>query len=82
VLAKNADDEFVDACPTLKDCSASLKDKQDEATRLARISDVLLISGGALVTGGVVWRVLTSGAPGTNRQTGAERFVLSASGRF
>ncbi|HMJ12466.1 MAG TPA: hypothetical protein VK524_13670, partial [Polyangiaceae bacterium] len=59
VRAKNADDDFVEACPTLRNCDPDLQETEQDAQRQARLSTVLFAAGGALVTGGIIWHVLT-----------------------
>ena len=63
ILAKREDDSVREACPTLRNCDLSLVPARDRAVELGHITDALLVSGGALVAGGVTWRILVS-APG------------------
>jgi hypothetical protein len=78
VKAKQADDEFVERCPGLRNCDPELQSVEDEAARLGRLSDVLLVSGFAAVTGGVIWRVLSvPPSPATNGT-----HVIQLNGRF
>jgi tetratricopeptide (TPR) repeat protein len=62
ILAKRADDDFARDCPTLINCDPALRQTRDDANRLARITDVLVVSGAVVVVGGVSWRLLTPSA--------------------
>jgi hypothetical protein len=53
VMAKKADDDFVERCPELKDCSPELERLQTQAWTLAVATDVLLVSGGVAVLSGL-----------------------------
>ncbi len=55
VMAKNADDEFVERCPRLEACSRELEPLQTRARTLAVATDVLLVSGGLAVLSGLAW---------------------------
>jgi hypothetical protein len=81
VRAKRADDDFVEACPSLRNCDPDLEETQADAQRYARISGVLIGAGGAMVTGGIVWHLLTPASSSASPATSGRWFV-SASGRF
>jgi hypothetical protein len=53
VMAKNADDDFVEKCPELEDCNPKLEPLQTRARTLAVATDVLLVSGGVAVLSGL-----------------------------
>ena len=53
VMAKKADDDFVERCPELEDCSPELERLQTQAWTLAVATDVLLVSGGVAVLSGL-----------------------------
>jgi hypothetical protein len=53
VLAKNADDDFVERCPELEKCNPKLEPLQTRARTLAVATDVLLVSGGVAVLSGL-----------------------------
>lgn len=81
LLARRADDDFVAACPTLRDCSPDLRDAQGRAETLGHVSDALLISGAVVASGGIAWKLLApSPAPG---HSAANRgLVVSFSGVY
>jgi hypothetical protein len=83
VAAIQADDDFVEQCPTLTDCDRRLIGLRDKAARLGRISDVLLVSGGAVVIGGITWRVLTpTSASSTSSGSVPGAISITAHGSF
>ena len=53
VMAKKADDDFVERCPELERCSPELERLQTQAWTLAVATDVLLMSGGVAVLSGL-----------------------------
>lgn len=59
ILAKAADNDFVEHCPTGEECDPGLRPLQQRVDRLATATDVLLAAGGATVVGGLVWWYLT-----------------------
>jgi hypothetical protein len=79
VLALNADDELAQKCPATKNCDPSLRNDQNRALALGRATDVLLVSGGVFLVGGVAWRLLVP-VPATSGNVRAS-FVV-ASGHF
>jgi hypothetical protein len=79
VMALKADDELAQKCPATKNCDPSLRSDQDRALALGRATDVLLVSGGAFLVGGVAWRLLVP-VPAANGN--ARAFFLGASGHF
>jgi hypothetical protein len=78
-FAKKADNEFLDECPSVQGCNRDLEDKGGKVKRLGHIADALLVSGGALIAGGVVWRVLT---PSVQARNGDRALLISTGGRF
>jgi hypothetical protein len=55
VMAKKADDDFVEGCPRLEDCSTELERFQTRAGKLAVTTNVLVASGGIAVLSGLAW---------------------------
>jgi hypothetical protein len=55
IMAKNADDDFVDGCPELENCSRELEPLQARAQTLATVTNVLLVSGGIAAVSGLAW---------------------------
>jgi hypothetical protein len=80
LLARNADNEFVGACPTLRGCDPSLQDTRDRVVRLGHISDALLVSGIAVASGGIVWKVLAA-SPAVH-STSQRGFLVGVAGVF
>jgi hypothetical protein len=79
VLALGADSDLAQKCPAEKNCDPSLRSGQDRALALGRATDVLLVSGGVFLVGGVAWRLLVPvPAAGSN----ARALFVGASGRF
>lgn len=79
-VAKHADNNFSEQCPTHHDCDPSLKPKRDRIAQLGTVSDVLLASGAVVVAGGIGWElVLRTSAHGESRRLGVG---FAASGRF
>lgn len=68
MLAKREDDTFRGACPSLRNCDPRLVSTRDRAVQLGLVTDALLASGGALVVGGVTWRLLVSGESRADRR--------------
>jgi tetratricopeptide (TPR) repeat protein len=82
VAAKRADDDFSEACPTLRDCDPALEETQRDVERYERLGTVLLASGGVLVAGGVVWQVVTPSVTPQNGAARSDAWMVSARGRF
>jgi hypothetical protein len=80
VLAKEADDAFGRACPSFQHCDPSLVSTRDKAVVLGHVTDALLVSGGALVAGGITWRVLFH--PGPPAGLTAQAPLVTASGVY
>jgi hypothetical protein len=59
VMALNADDDFVERCPELEDCSPELEPDQTRVGTLGVVANVLLVSGGAAVLSGLAWWYFT-----------------------
>jgi hypothetical protein len=78
IAALNADAEFKDGCPDLRDCDADLASVQDRADTLATATDVLLVSGGLAVGGALAWMLLTNDAPKSQHRVA---FGASVDGR-
>jgi hypothetical protein len=70
IFARRADDRLSDGCPEHTRCDPSLRKDYDEAIRLGRVTDVLLVSGAAFIAGGVTWRVV---APPVERRSASLR---------
>jgi hypothetical protein len=79
ILAKKANDEVVRSCPTLERCDESVRDERDRAAALGHATDVLLVTGGVFVVGGVAWRVLMPAGGPTSASNG---LFVAATGRF
>jgi tetratricopeptide (TPR) repeat protein len=79
-LAKHADADFSEQCPTHHDCDPSLKPKRDRIARLGTVSDVLLASGAVVVAGGIGWELLVDTS--THADSHRVAVSLAASGRF
>jgi hypothetical protein len=63
VMAKKADDDFVERCPRVEDCSRALEPLQTRAGTLAVATNVLLVSGGVAVLSGFAWWYFTPEPP-------------------
>jgi hypothetical protein len=78
-LAKAADDDFVSACPSLRDCDPRLRGAREDAIERARLSNVLLLSGTVAVAGGVVWFLV---APPPSPPVAGSRTLVGVTGSF
>jgi hypothetical protein len=73
VLASNADNQFVEQCPTFPNCGSDSKDAHDRALAFGHAADILFVSGGVITAGGIGWKLLapTAGSsPRTGRTVG------------
>jgi tetratricopeptide (TPR) repeat protein len=62
VMAKGAESDFHDGCPTRTACDPALEGTRDRARRLGLITDVLWITGAVAAVGGLVWLLLGRGS--------------------
>jgi tetratricopeptide (TPR) repeat protein len=76
-LALAADHDLNEKCPGNRDCDPSLESLQNRAVVLGTTTDVLLITGGVLVAGGLTWHFLLP-SPGTGHNTA----YFSVTGRY
>lgn len=76
-LALAADHELKQGCPDNHDCNPSLEPTRDRALLLGTTTDVLLITGGVLVAGGLTWHFLLP-SPGARHDAA----FLSVTGRY
>jgi hypothetical protein len=79
VLAKEADSDFAQKCPTLDRCEPQLQRLGDKVSHLATATNILLASGAAFVVGGVTWRLVLPAHPTRDGQRSA---LLAASAHF
>jgi len=79
ILALNADAEFEEKCPALRDCDPRLESLQDRTETLATATDVLLVCGGLAVGGALVWLLLTR-EPSTSSARGSADVAVTAAG--
>jgi len=61
VMAKSAQSELEDMCPTRMDCGGDLEDTKSKGETMALVTDVLLFGGLAVAAGGAAWWLLGSG---------------------
>jgi tetratricopeptide (TPR) repeat protein len=68
VMAKSAESDFHEGCPTRTGCDPALESTRDKARRLGLITDVLWITGAVAAVGGLVWLLVGKGASGETRE--------------
>jgi len=81
IAAKRADDDFVAACPSGRNCPESLRPLQDKATRLALVADVLFVTGGLVTAGGITWHLVLP-SPSTASGSSPSSVGFVATGRY
>jgi hypothetical protein len=79
VLAKEADSDFTQKCPSLNHCDQQLQGLGNKVSHLATATNILLASGAALVVGGVTWRLAL---PALSARDGQRSLLLAASAHF
>jgi hypothetical protein len=79
-VAKHADAEFSQQCPTHHDCDPSLRSERDRIAGLGTASDVLFASGAVVVAGGIGWELLLDTS--THADSRRISVALAASGQF
>jgi tetratricopeptide (TPR) repeat protein len=68
VMAKSAESDFHEGCPTRTACDPALESTRDKARRLGLITDVLWITGAVAAVGGLVWLLVGKGGSGETRE--------------
>jgi tetratricopeptide (TPR) repeat protein len=61
VMAKKAESDVDEACPTRTECDAELQGKVNRVKRLGPVTDVLWVTGAVAVVGGLVWSLMGRG---------------------
>jgi hypothetical protein len=79
LMALDADAEFEEKCPELRDCDSSLLSLQERTATLSTATDLLLLSGGLALGGALLWLLLADEAqPSQPRRTAVDRTANGA----